>query len=74
MTPKGARTRERLLAAAKVCLIEGDGDLAQADVAARAGVSAGAPYRYFPSKSHLVVAVVETFFDALEVHRLRAKL
>lgn len=40
--------------------------MSHADVAARAGVSAGAPYRHFPSKSSLVIAVVEAFFDEME--------
>lgn len=44
----------------------GDGEMSYADVAARAGVSAGAPYRHFSSKSQLIVAVVERFFDACE--------
>lgn len=37
-----------------------------AAVAARAGVSPGLPYRYFQSKSALLVAVVEEFFDDLD--------
>ena len=66
LTARGQRTRDRLLSAAKQALVEGAGDMSHADVAARAGVSAGAPYRYFPSKSRLIVAVVERFFDDLE--------
>jgi len=65
-TPRGQQTRARLLTAAKSALVEGDGEMSHADVAARAGLSAGAPYRYFPSKSSLIVAVVETFFDEME--------
>ena len=37
-----------------------------AAVAKRAGVSTGLPYRYFDSKSALVVAVVESFYDRLD--------
>lgn len=65
-TTKGARTRERLLAAAREALVEGEGEFAFGDVAKRAGVSAGAPYRHFESKSDLMVAIVERFFDAFE--------
>lgn len=65
-TPRGEKTRARLLAAAKEALVQGGGDMAHADVAERADVSAGASYRYFPSKSSLIVAVVEGFFDELE--------
>ena len=35
-------------------------------VAARAGVSPGLPYRYFESKSALVAAVVDEFFDGFD--------
>ena len=66
LSPRGQRTRERLLVAAKELLVEGDGELSHADVAERARLSAGASYRYFPSKSQLVAAVVEAFYDALE--------
>jgi len=37
-----------------------------AAVAARAGVSPGLPHRYFTSKSGLLVALVEAFFDELD--------
>ncbi|MEL6187161.1 MAG: TetR/AcrR family transcriptional regulator [Myxococcota bacterium] len=73
LTERGQRTRERLLDAARDLIVAGDGDCAFADVAARAEVSAGAPYRYFPSKSALLVAVVERFFDALEAEAYRPR-
>ncbi|MEL7369878.1 MAG: TetR/AcrR family transcriptional regulator [Myxococcota bacterium] len=66
LSPRGAQTRTRLLDAARDALVEGEGDCAFADVALRARVSAGAPYRYFESKSALLVALVERFYDALE--------
>lgn len=65
-TSRGARTRQRLLDAARALLIEGDGALELADVAQRANVSPGLPYRYFESKSALVVSIVDAFYDDLE--------
>ncbi|MEM7676010.1 MAG: TetR/AcrR family transcriptional regulator, partial [Myxococcota bacterium] len=66
LTSRGEQTRRRLLDAARDVLVEGEGDCAFVDVAQRADVSAGAPYRYFESKSALVVALVERFYDDLE--------
>ena len=63
---RGAATRARLLEAARWELAEGRGEFELAAVAKRAGVSPGLPYRYFDSKSALVVAVVEGFFDGLD--------
>ena len=65
LTRRGTATRERLLAAAEAELIERDGALEVASVAARADVSAGLLYRYFGSKAGLVAAVVEDFYDRL---------
>lgn len=42
-----------------------------AAVAARAGVSPGLPYRYFKSKSALLVAVVDDLFDLMEAAAYR---
>ena len=47
-------------------ITEAAGNMELAAVAKRAGVSPGLPYRYFDSKSALMVAVVESFFDALD--------
>ena len=63
LTRRGAATRERLLGAAQAELIERDGVLEVASVAARAEVSVGLLYRYFGSKAGLVAAVVESFYD-----------
>lgn len=63
LTHRGAATRERLLQAAAAELIERDGALEVASVAARAEVSVGLLYRYFGSKAGLVAAVVESFYD-----------
>ena len=65
-TARGEATRQRLLRAAQEQILSGQGEMELAAVAARAGVSPGLPYRYFPSKSALLVAVVESFFDDLD--------
>lgn len=65
-TPRGVATRERLLAAAREEIIHNQGAMELAAVASRARVSPGLPYRYFESKSALLVAVVEAFFDSLD--------
>jgi AcrR family transcriptional regulator len=65
LTRRGAATRERLLQAAEGELVERDGALEVASVAARAEVSVGLLYRYFGSKAGLVAAVVEDFYDRL---------
>ena len=70
-TQRGRRTRERLLDAAAQELLAGDGAVEFAAVASRAGVSAGAPYRHFSSKSGLLVALVDTFYDAWEAKAYR---
>ncbi len=65
-TAKGKATRSRLLAAAHDELVANGGGMELAAVSSRAGVSPGLPYRYFESKSALLVAVVEEFFDAVD--------
>ncbi|MEM7160395.1 MAG: TetR/AcrR family transcriptional regulator [Myxococcota bacterium] len=65
-TDRGRRTRERLLEAAVQELVASDGAMDLAAVAARAEVSPGAPYRHFSSKSDLLVAVVDAFYDEWE--------
>lgn len=60
-TARGGTTRERLLAAAVELLEEGGYAAASvAAIAERAGVSAGALYRHFPSKAELFVEVFRT--------------
>jgi AcrR family transcriptional regulator len=63
--PRGAAARKRLLHAAAEELVE-TGGLEVAAVARRAGVSAGLPYRYFGTRSGLLIAVVEAFYDRLD--------
>jgi AcrR family transcriptional regulator len=69
ITPKGRRTRERILAAARVVFAHsGYVTLRMGDVAAEAGVSMGALYRYFQNKEdlfdHLMGDVHEALFEA----------
>lgn len=67
MTTRGARgaaAREKLLRAAAEEL----GETAQLEVAAvarRAGVSVGLPYRYFGTRSGLLIAVLDAFYERL---------
>ncbi len=63
---KGEATRERLLRSARDAIIDGGGEMELAAVAKRAGVSPGLPYRYFESKSGLLVQVIESFYDAFD--------
>lgn len=63
LTRRGEATRARLLEAAVEELIERDGALEVASVAARADVSVGLLYRYFGSKAGLVATVVADFYD-----------
>jgi AcrR family transcriptional regulator len=65
-TERGAASRSRLLAAAAAEMIERDGALEVASVAARARVSVGLIYRWFDSRAGLVAAVVEDFYDRLD--------
>ena len=75
-TPKAARTRERLLAAART-VFERHGyfDARVADVVAEAGVAHGTFYTYFESKEDVFIAVAERVTDSLfEVYRLPSGL
>jgi AcrR family transcriptional regulator len=63
-TTRGAAARARLLRAAAEELAE-TGTLEVAAVARRARVSAGLPYRYFGTRSGLLIAVLDAFYDRL---------
>ncbi len=65
-TERGRQTRRRLLEAATEELVAHDGVMDFAAVAERAGLSPGAPYRHFASKSDLLVALVDAFYDEWE--------
>lgn len=58
--------RERLVAAAQAELIAGHGHLEMQAVARRAQLSVGLAYHHFGSKSGLVAAVVEAFYQQLD--------
>lgn len=68
------RTRERILAAAKQLLCDGDGDFEMSWVAKAADVSAGLAYHHFGSKEGLLSAVVNDFYDRVENAVLMAPL
>lgn len=52
-----------ILAAAQACLVEGNGDFEIGDLAKKAGVSEGLPYRYFGSKVGVIEAVIQDFYS-----------
>lgn len=66
ISPKGRRTRSRLLAAARV-VFERDGflDARVADIAAEAGVSHGTFYTYFDSKTEIFRTVVTDVMEKI---------
>ncbi|MBZ0234707.1 MAG: TetR/AcrR family transcriptional regulator; helix-turn-helix transcriptional regulator [Deltaproteobacteria bacterium] len=65
---RSIRTRERLVAAARAALVElGLHNTPTAVVAQRAGVSHGTLFRHFPTKTDLLVAVVQAILADLVV-------
>ena len=65
-TPKGRRTRKRVLASARRVLArDGYVALKMTDVASEAGVSLGALYRYFGNKEDLFRALVDGIHEGL---------
>jgi AcrR family transcriptional regulator len=67
-----AERREAIVAAARALAAEGGMAAVQiAPVAARAGIAAGTMYRYFPSKTQLVAAVIEAVSER-ELAAMRA--
>jgi len=63
VSSRGRKSREKLIDAARGALIEGAGEAEIAEIAKRAGVSAGLAYHHFGSKDGLLAAVVEEFYD-----------
>ena len=53
----------RILAAAEEILRDGDGALEMGQVAEKAGVSVGLAYHYFGSKSGMLGAIIDAFYD-----------
>ncbi len=66
LTRKGRATRERLLSAARDLAIASGGHFEIAAVAEVAGVVPSLVHRYFGSKSGLVAALVDDFFDRFQ--------
>src|SRR5262245_38493169 len=74
--------RQQILDAARVCFIRnGFHQTSMHDVVAEANLSVGAVYRYFPSKTELIVALaqqmtdqIQSVFDAVHHHRTRLSL
>jgi AcrR family transcriptional regulator len=60
------RNRERVVAAAAAVFAERGIEASVPDVAARAGVGKATVYRSFPTKEHLIAAVVLDRMDAFE--------
>lgn len=66
LTPKGRRTRKKILdAARRVFSSSGYVGMRMTDVAAEAGLSLGALYRYFEQKDDLFLSVVEDIHEEL---------
>jgi AcrR family transcriptional regulator len=53
------RNRDRLLAAADAAFAEGGTTASLEDIAQRAGVGIGTLYRHFPTRTHLVAALID---------------
>jgi len=66
LTAKGRATRQRLLDVARRLALETQGEVELAKVAEAAGVVPSLVHRYFGSKSGLVGALVDDFFDRLQ--------
>jgi AcrR family transcriptional regulator len=64
VSDRAAASRRRLLQAAAAELIA-TGDVEVAAVARRAGMSVGLPYRYFGTRSGLMSALLEDFYERL---------
>lgn len=73
-TPKGRATRQRLLDVARRLALSTKGDVELAKVADAAGVVPSLVHRYFGSKTGLVSALVDDFFDRFHAEVLDAQL
>jgi AcrR family transcriptional regulator len=73
-TAKGRATRQRLLACARDVALANDGHLEIAWVAEAAGVVPSLVNRYFGSRSGLVSALIEDFFERLHAEVLDVNL
>ncbi len=73
-TPKGRATRQRLLDVARRVALATDGHVELAKVAEAADAVPSLVHRYFGSKSGLVSALVDDFFDRFHAEVLDAEL
>ena len=62
------RNRRRLLDAAAACFAERGLEVSVAEIARRAGVGHGTAFRRFPTKEHLVAAIVLDRIEAVTAH------
>ncbi|MFT5691200.1 MAG: AcrR family transcriptional regulator [Oceanicoccus sp.] len=62
-TEKGKATRERLLQVARGLAIANNGHVELAQVALQSGVVSSVVHRYFGSKSGLIMALVDDYYD-----------
>src|SRR5579859_6888958 len=73
LTPKGARTRARIVQEAAALIHErGVAGTTLEDVKAAAGVSGSQMYHYFPDKDELVQAVIDYQADTIVTHQRHA--
>lgn len=69
LTERGARTREKLIAAAREVFEQrGFPDARAGHIAARAGVAYGSFYTYFPSKEAIFLEVADRLFTEMTEH------
>lgn len=73
-TPKGRATRQRLLDVARRLALRTNGEVELAKVAEAADAVPSLVHRYFGSKSGLVSALVDDFFDRFHAEVLDAEL
>lgn len=73
MESKKVKTSERLMAAAALELCRGNGDFEMSSVSRTAKVSVGLAYHHFGSKSGLIAAVVEQFYEELDEEVMMAR-
>ena len=74
LTPKGARTRARIVEKAAALIHErGVATTTLEDVKVAAGVSGSQMYHYFPDKNELVQAVIDYQADTIVITRARAQ-
>ena len=71
MRADAVRNRAALLRAGRAVFRTRGADASVDDVAARAGVGKGTLYRHFPTKDHLIAAILQEHFDDLTANAER---